>query len=83
MRIRVGLLFSLAPTVISWSQDPVKLASQSYKVILDNEDARVIDYHLKPGENEPMHSHPSGVLMYYFTNAKMRVTHRNLRREEH
>lgn|GEM_PF-1498328 len=41
---------------------------------LDDEQVRVIDYHLKPREKEPLHSHPSGVLVYYYTDAKMRVT---------
>jgi quercetin dioxygenase-like cupin family protein len=68
------LLFSLGMSAVLFAQDPAKLAPQFYKVILDNNDARVIDYHLKPGEKEPLHSHPSGVLVYYFTDATMRVT---------
>jgi quercetin dioxygenase-like cupin family protein len=68
------LLFLLAMSLVVSAQDPAKLAPQFYRVVLDNEDARVIDYHLKPGEREPMHSHPSGVLVYYFTDAKARMT---------
>jgi len=56
------------------TQDPTKLASQLYRVVLNNDCVRVIDYRLKPGEKEPMHSHPSGVLVYYLTDAKMLVT---------
>jgi hypothetical protein len=33
---------------------------------------RVIDYHLKPGEKEPMHSHPPGVVVHYFADANVR-----------
>lgn len=58
----------------SRSQDPAKLAPLMYKVIFENSHVRVIDYHLKPGEREPMHSHPFGVVVYNFTDAKMRVT---------
>jgi hypothetical protein len=29
-----------------------------YHVIFENQGYRVIDYHLKAGEKEPMHSHP-------------------------
>jgi quercetin dioxygenase-like cupin family protein len=68
------LLFLLAVSLVVSAQDPAKIAPQFYRVVLDNENARVIDYHLKPGEREPMHSHPSGVLVYYFTDAKARVT---------
>jgi quercetin dioxygenase-like cupin family protein len=41
-------------------------------VILENEHVRVIDYRLKPGQKEPMHSHPNGVFVYYFTEANTR-----------
>jgi hypothetical protein len=51
------------------TQDPAKLAPQFYKVVLDNDHVRVIDYRLKPGEKRTMHSHPSGVLLYYVTDA--------------
>jgi quercetin dioxygenase-like cupin family protein len=68
------LLFLVMVSIGLSAQDPAKLAPHLYKVVLDNDDARVIDYHLKPGEKEPMHSHPSGLLVYYFTDAKARVT---------
>ena len=58
----------------AWGQDAAKLASQMYHVISENQHYRVIDYHLKAGEKEPTHSHPNGVLVYWFTNAKMRTT---------
>jgi beta-alanine degradation protein BauB len=53
------------------SLDPAKLAPAMYKVVLENDKLRAIDYHLKPGEQEPMHSHPCGVLVYFFTDANM------------
>jgi len=33
-----------------------------------------MDYHLKPGEKEAMHSHPCGVFVYFFTDADVRST---------
>ena len=57
----------------AWGQDAAKLA-QMYHVISENQHYRVIGYHLKAGEKEPTHSHPNGVLVYWFTNAKMRTT---------
>jgi hypothetical protein len=69
----VPLLLPFVANLSAFAQDPAKILPK-YKVVLDNEDARVIDYHLKPREKEPRHSHPSGVLVYYFNDAKMRVT---------
>lgn len=54
-------------TKIASAQDPAKLAAQNYKVLLENGQVRVIEYRLKPGEKEPMHSHPSGVFAYFFS----------------
>jgi quercetin dioxygenase-like cupin family protein len=51
--------------------DPAKLAPQMYRVILDNSKLRVMDYHLKPGKQEPLHSHPNGTFVYFFTDADM------------
>ena len=53
--------------------DPVKLSPQYYKVRFENEYVRVLEYRLKPGQKEPMHSHPCGVV-YYLTGAKSRVS---------
>lgn len=68
---------------ISASQDldPVKVSPQYYKVLLDNDQVRVLEYRLKPGEKERMHSHPSGIV-YIFGDAKMRTTYLDGRTEE-
>jgi quercetin dioxygenase-like cupin family protein len=55
------------------AQDPAKLAPQNYRVLLENSQVRVIEYRLKPGEKEPMHSHPSGVIVYFFSDARIRT----------
>jgi ketosteroid isomerase-like protein/quercetin dioxygenase-like cupin family protein len=69
----VFLISFIAPSQ-SLAQDPTKIAPQSYKLVIDNDRVRVIDYRLNTGGKEPMHSHPSGVVVYYFTDAKMRTT---------
>jgi hypothetical protein len=38
------------------AQDPVKQSPQYYKVLLENDQVRVLEYRLKPGEKEPMHN---------------------------
>jgi quercetin dioxygenase-like cupin family protein len=72
--------FAFSSGVMS-QQDAVKLSPQYYKVLLDNDQVRVIEYRLKPGEKEITHSHPAGVL-YGFGDAKLKVTYPDGRTEE-
>src|SRR3989475_9730487 len=41
------------------AQDPVQVAPNNFKVLLENDQVRVIDFHSKGGEKIPMHSHPA------------------------
>ena len=59
--------------VSSQDRDPVTLSPQYYKVLLDNEQVRVLEYRLKPGEKEVMHSH-SAAFVYGFNDAKTKTT---------
>ena len=43
-------------------QDPVKAAPKAFKVILENDRVWVLDYQAKPGEKEPVHSHPDSFI---------------------
>ena len=65
----------------STAQDPVRQSPQYYKVLLENDQVRVLEYRLKPGQKEPMHTHTPGVL-YIFGDAKMRTTYPDGRTEE-
>jgi quercetin dioxygenase-like cupin family protein len=42
--------------------DPTRVASDVYKLVLDNERVRVFDVHFKPGQKASMHSHPDHVV---------------------
>ena len=53
----VAALLVVAGTSVS-AQDPVKLSPNMYTVLLENEHVRVLEFRCKPGEKEPMHSHP-------------------------
>ncbi|MHA6205537.1 cupin domain-containing protein [Dyella soli] len=55
------------------AQDMAKVAPKNSKVVLDNEQVRVIEVWLKPGETLPMHSHPANVV-YFITGGKMKTT---------
>lgn len=52
-------------------RDAVLTSPQFYSVRIDNDRVRVLDYHLKPGEVEPLHSHHSGVA-YVIEGATLR-----------
>ena len=69
--ILVSILIVLYTT--ARAQDPVKTSPQYYKVLLENEQVRVLEYRLKPGEKEAMHSHSAGVV-YVLSGAKMKFT---------
>ena len=53
--------------------DPAKVPSQNYKVLLENNCMRALEYRSKPGEKTVMHSHPA-CLVYSFTPSRIRIT---------
>jgi quercetin dioxygenase-like cupin family protein len=55
------------------AEDPVKVAPEVYKVILENDHVRVLSVTLKPGGKTPMHSHPQNVV-YALSDSKVRFT---------
>ena len=55
------------------AQDMVKVAPNNSKVLVDNDQVRVVEVSLKPGEKLPMHSHPSYVV-YFLTGGKVKTT---------
>ena len=63
------------------AQDPVKVSPQYYKVLMENDHVRVLEYRLKPGEKEPMHEHPAGIV-YMLSGAKLKVTDAEGKTEE-
>jgi quercetin dioxygenase-like cupin family protein len=53
--------------------DAVKQSPDYYSVRYENECVRVLDYRLKPGQKEAMHTHQPGV-SYIITTAKLRTS---------
>jgi quinol monooxygenase YgiN/quercetin dioxygenase-like cupin family protein len=53
-----AMLLLAAPAL---SQDPVPLYPDNYKVLLENDRVRVLDFKLKKGAKESFHSHPAAV----------------------
>ncbi len=55
------------------AQDAVKVAPETYKVLLENDRVRVLEYRIKPGKKDAMHSHPD-IIAYRFTSGKIKFT---------
>jgi hypothetical protein len=54
-------------------KDAVKVSPQYYAVRLENDRVRVLEFRLKPGEKEAMHTHGVGVA-YIVDTAKVRTS---------
>ncbi len=67
-----GFLCLAASTALA--QDPVKVSPNTHKVLLENDRVRVLDVRVKPGEKQPMHSHPANVV-YFLSDAKVKFTY--------
>jgi quinol monooxygenase YgiN/quercetin dioxygenase-like cupin family protein len=55
------------------AQDPAPIYPENYKVLLENDRVRVLDFQLKKGAKEDFHSHPAAVT-YVLAPFKIRFT---------
>ena len=83
------LMFFLVATVLlvfaaktAVAQDMVKVAPKNCKVLLENDQVRVVRVVTKPGEKIEMHSHPANIV-YSFTGGKVKSTSPDGKSEEH
>jgi quercetin dioxygenase-like cupin family protein len=70
--VLIAVVVALAPK-LAQAQDPVKVAPDHYKVLLENDRVRVLEVTVKPGEKTAKHSHPVNVI-YSFNDAKTKFT---------
>ncbi len=56
------------------AQDVMKVASNHYKVLVDNASVRVVQCTLAPGDKDPMHTHPAN-WGYVTKPGKMKVVY--------
>ncbi len=54
-------------------QDPLKVAKNVYKFIMENDRVRVLEVSFKPGDKAVMHSHPDHVV-YVIEGGKVKMT---------
>lgn len=66
----LALILFVAPVM---AQDPVPIYPDNYKVLLENDRVRVLDFQLKKGVKEDFHAHPAAVT-YVLTGFKIRFT---------
>ena len=70
------LSFFICSIALLQAQDPVKLAPNKLKVILENDTVRVFEARLQPGDKLPMHSHPKSIA-YFMSDFKLKSTSAN------
>ena len=78
MRLFFGLsaicFFTLLISQPSNAQDPMKVAPNIYnKVLLENDNVRVMEVFFKPGDEAAKHSHPAH-FAYILTGGKLSIT---------
>jgi hypothetical protein len=56
------------------AQDPVKVAPKNFKVLLENEQVRVLDFRSVAGQKIPMHSHPAYISYSISGSGKTKFT---------
>ena len=74
-RALIGVLPLLALAESASAQDAAKMQSQSYRVVLENDKLRVLEYNSRPGVGvcgNGMHSHPAH-LTVVLSDAKVRI----------
>jgi len=57
-----GAALLLSMPAVALGQDPVPLYPNNYKVLVENDRVRVMDFRLRKGDTERLHSHPAHVL---------------------
>jgi len=68
----IGFLCLTTSTALA--QDPVKVAPNNYKVLLENDQVRVLEFHSKAGEKIPMHSHRAYIAYSISGSGKTKFT---------
>jgi len=79
--VPLATLLLLIATGSALAQDVMKVSPETHKVLLENDQVRVLDARMKPGEKVAMHSHPPNVV-YFLTDGKIKITYPDGKTEE-
>jgi quercetin dioxygenase-like cupin family protein len=55
------------------TEDAAKVAPHVYKVLFENEQVRMLEVSMQPGDRSEMHSHPD-YLVYMLSDGKVKLT---------
>ena len=69
-----AVVLSLNPSLSRAADDPVKVAPDYYKVVLENDQVRVLEFTDQPGDKIGMHTHATDYLVYFVAPMKRRFT---------
>ena len=72
-RAILGLAVLAASAVPALAQDPLKVAPETYSVVFENDQVRVLRAVVAPSAKTPMHEHPANVVIP-LTDAVVRFT---------
>lgn len=64
LRILFLILLCIAAAPTALAQDAVQVDGNHYKVLLENDQVRVLRIHYNPGEKSIMHEHPANVAVF-------------------
>ena len=79
MKLFVALL--LLFSISALAQDPVTIAPKNYKkILIDNDNVRVIQFEMAPKDDIPWHSHPNHVI-YALSGGKIEITDKDKKPE--
>ena len=73
MRVSMVITWVLLLSLMAVGQDPVKVDAKHTKVEYENDQVRILRFHLGPKESSPMHSHPDRYFVF-LTDVHTRVT---------
>lgn len=73
MRRVLFLAFFFIAAPVAFGQDPVAVDPKHYKVMLDNDQVRVLKIRYGPKEKSVMHEHPASVVVF-LTNSQTRFS---------
>jgi quercetin dioxygenase-like cupin family protein len=71
--IALACVVVLPATIVAQAIDPVAVSPEMYKVLLENDQARVVEYTIRPGERDQPHTHPPKV-SYVLAGGTLRIT---------
>jgi len=70
--IITALTLALPATALTQEIDPVGVSPDLYKVLLENEYVRVVQYSINPGQRDQIHTHPAKV-SYVLRGGTLRI----------